>query len=474
MTNKKNLFFLLFAVSLLSSIGAEDKFFVFVITSYNNELWVEKNLESIFSQKYDNYHIFYIDDASTDATSQKVAECCSKHNKHSKLTYIRHDHNYKALYGISNTIHSYCKDEHIVVLVDGDDWLTPNPEILQSLNEIYANPEVWMTYGEFSVTSDPHGRHETAPYSSDIITKDSFRQEKFYFMPLRTFYAKLFKKVKISDFFYNKSFIHMTWDMVFGIPMLEMAQSHIYYFSTIVYVYNNTLTTNDNSRDPSQQTYFDFYIRNREPYQPITSLFDVAPFRSALYYFCNAVTNSQILTYDLQLMHSNFQPVATTVGVTKRNTNLLSTIDPAFHVLNNCYYHSWISSENANIEKERLIRSLIAIEADFIILTQNGYNRTSFPFDQAYLTLSDFIIIGKYHQPLEKNLIKKYPHISFLPLNSIGNVLDFRQSSTLIIKKEKLIKALQTARWSNNCYLSLLAIIDSIYGNEYGIFIEAD
>ena len=40
----------------------EDKHFVFIIASYNNKQWYKPNLDSVFSQKYKNYHVIYTDD----------------------------------------------------------------------------------------------------------------------------------------------------------------------------------------------------------------------------------------------------------------------------------------------------------------------------------------------------------------------------------------------------------------------------
>ncbi len=48
--------------------------FTFVITCYNCEKYVEKNLSSILEQNYDNYEIVYIDDASTDYTFEKAKQ----------------------------------------------------------------------------------------------------------------------------------------------------------------------------------------------------------------------------------------------------------------------------------------------------------------------------------------------------------------------------------------------------------------
>ena len=46
--------------------------FVVVVSSFNNDAYFERNLNSIFSQDYKNYHVIYIDDCSTDNTYANV------------------------------------------------------------------------------------------------------------------------------------------------------------------------------------------------------------------------------------------------------------------------------------------------------------------------------------------------------------------------------------------------------------------
>jgi glycosyltransferase involved in cell wall biosynthesis len=48
--------------------------FSFVIPAYNEELFIEKCLKSIFNQTYGNYEVIVVDDGSTDKTSQLVAK----------------------------------------------------------------------------------------------------------------------------------------------------------------------------------------------------------------------------------------------------------------------------------------------------------------------------------------------------------------------------------------------------------------
>src|SRR5690348_12693937 len=71
----------------------EQKPFVVVIASYNNESLYEKNLQSVFEQKYDNYRVIYIDDASTDKTYEKVTDYVAKQGKESQVTLIRNAKN---------------------------------------------------------------------------------------------------------------------------------------------------------------------------------------------------------------------------------------------------------------------------------------------------------------------------------------------------------------------------------------------
>ncbi len=40
---------------------------------------IKKNLNSIFQQKYDNFHVVYIDDASKDGTPDMVRDYAQKY-----------------------------------------------------------------------------------------------------------------------------------------------------------------------------------------------------------------------------------------------------------------------------------------------------------------------------------------------------------------------------------------------------------
>ena len=54
--------------AFLMAGAIRERSIVVIIPSYNNVRWVEKNLMSVFEQKYENFRVIYIDDCSTDGT----------------------------------------------------------------------------------------------------------------------------------------------------------------------------------------------------------------------------------------------------------------------------------------------------------------------------------------------------------------------------------------------------------------------
>ena len=118
--------------------------FIILIGSYNNEQWVESNINSILSQDYDNYKVLYYDDCSSDKTF-----CIAKNliNNNSKFTLIKNNiRKFKTWFYFN--IHEYIKLEEndILVFLDGDDMFYCE-NVLSYINEIYNQKKCWMTYG---------------------------------------------------------------------------------------------------------------------------------------------------------------------------------------------------------------------------------------------------------------------------------------------------------------------------------------
>ncbi len=247
----------------------ENKKFVVIIPSYNNEKWCERNLRSVYEQEYKEYRVIYIDDNSKDNTYERVKKYVKDHNEEHRTTLIRNKNNKGALLNLYNAIHS-CKDDEVVVTLDGDDWF-PHELVLFKLNECYANPKVWLTFGQY-LDYPSYTKGMGGPiYKNRLNDTRGFRLHEWVSTHLRTFYAGLFKKIKIKDFFYKGTFFKMGWDYTFMLPMLEMCHDCFMYIPEIMYIYNRCNPISDDRLNVHLQSQSAIYVRFKDPYMPINT-----------------------------------------------------------------------------------------------------------------------------------------------------------------------------------------------------------
>lgn len=244
----------------------KEKAFVVVIPSYNNKAWYQKNLDSIYSQKYSNYRVIFIDDASPDGTGELVKAYVKEKKQEFRTTLIQNEKRKGALANNYQAIMS-CKGREIVVEVDGDDWLYCD-QVLAYLNKIYSDPDVWVTYGQFSFhPQECVGWVEEVP--ENIIKNNIFRQHRWLTTHLRTFYAGLFHKIKKEDLLLDGEFFSMAGDLAHMFPIIEMAGPHIRFIPDVLYVYNVATQMNDHYIDASLQDKLGMIIRWRVRYWPV-------------------------------------------------------------------------------------------------------------------------------------------------------------------------------------------------------------
>ena len=250
--------------SMVLQNALEDKCFsiekklVIIITSFNNKDWYKKNLDSVFMQNYTNYRVIYIDDRSPDGTGKLVQSYIREKGQECRTTLVL-----QSEWKSQMANHYYgvymCDDDEIVCHLDGDDWLH-DEEVLKTINDIYLYHDIWITYG---LPLDSIGGRP--PRASDeimqrVIQKNAYRSEGCWaFSHFRTFYAWLFKSLKLQDLVFKGNFANMAPapDVAMMYPMLEMAGFHTKLIDRDVYVVNK--------KNPISQC-------NITPYQVISEL----------------------------------------------------------------------------------------------------------------------------------------------------------------------------------------------------------
>jgi len=238
--------------------------FIIIIPVYNAEQYIEKCMNSVLMQDYNNYNIIVIDDNSTDSTYKKLSYL---HNKYD-FELIKNDVRLNTpLANFVKGINLYSDDkEDIIVMVDGDDFLY-NDKVLSYLNDVYQDDNIYMTYGQFIPLSGSYGK-----YCKDILNFRTYRKSGNWFAGhLRTFKNKLWKLIDDKDLRNeNGEYFKVASDASYIYPLLELCgKNHVKFIDDILYVYNDLNPINDMKINTIEQLKTSKYIRDKPLYDEL-------------------------------------------------------------------------------------------------------------------------------------------------------------------------------------------------------------
>lgn len=249
----------------------KDNKFVIISTVYNKAKWVSFNINSVKQQTYTNYLAVYGYDKSTDETLKKLIY----HIEDDEKFIIHHNDNQDSQMSNFFSCYNYLKTnnlispEDIIVEVDADDWLL-HSFVMQYLNEIYQDPNIWMSYGQY--VQYPSG--ETGGHFYLHLTEDgTIRHTPFAYSHLKTYKAWLLDKVP-QEYLINpktKKYWNITADFAMCMPMVEMAgRDRIYRVDAPIYVYNNSDgADNESARRLKEQKEVEQILRQLKPLQKL-------------------------------------------------------------------------------------------------------------------------------------------------------------------------------------------------------------
>ncbi len=248
------------------------KHFVIDIASYNNKHWYKRNLDSVFIQDYPYYRVIYTDDNSPDKTGLLVEQYIKNKKQEHRVTLIKNIERKRSLANHYNAI-TQCKPEEIIVVLDGDDWFA-DKHVLSFLNEVYQDPNVWMTYGQF-INWPTYKKGYCIPTPQRLITRNRYRQHHTWIWGhLRSYHAWLAQLVKKEDLLYPEppyegQFFPSSADLALGYPMLEMAGEHAKYIDKILYIRNVATPLNNFKIYKELQIKCGQLIQAKPPYEPL-------------------------------------------------------------------------------------------------------------------------------------------------------------------------------------------------------------
>lgn len=249
-------------------IPGKDHSFVFIVTAYNAKDHCINTITSILEQTYRDFKVYYIDDGSTDNTYQTAKEFVDKYYSMAPITLI---HNKIRRGSAQNTYENIqeCENHEIIVQLEGNCFL-PDKDILKNFNNLYKVDKVWLAYGNhLETTTNTLGKCKKPCDQTFFVSMRKRYWEKPF---LKTFYAGLFRQVKLEDFFFKGKFINETFDGAYMFPMMEMAKNRIGYISDVVCHHTEDSLEEDLEKPnffiPSETQK---WICKAKPYQPINT-----------------------------------------------------------------------------------------------------------------------------------------------------------------------------------------------------------
>ena len=203
--------------------------FILLVTQRDAAPFIKRCLDSIVAQTYKNYFVIIMDDNSTDGTWEIIQTYPFQAIHTNKQKY--HCKNFVA------GINAFATNrEDIICFISGDDYLASD-DVLEHLDRVYLNPDVWLTYGNFVPTSGEYG-----PYCHALEDTRTYRRSGSWFTShLITCKKKLWDKIDDKDLRYSDgNYPNNSFDLAFMYPMVEMAGlKHSRFIEKVLYMYND-------------------------------------------------------------------------------------------------------------------------------------------------------------------------------------------------------------------------------------------
>jgi len=220
-------------------------------TTYNSGKYFDLCMNSILSQKYNNFIWCIIDDCSIDNTFDKIP------NKKNIIKMRNNIHNGGALPNLHNMYLNYCESDDISIVCDGDDWLV-NKNVLSYINDFYNKYNCMMMYGQcrWYNPESQFKRFEEKGLAYPI-SQEQFKNLRnslsWPFSHIRTFRAKAYHEIEKQDPNYDclkdengKMYTIGAGDFAVFLPVAEIVgYENIKYNDKVLYVYNRETKLNE-------------------------------------------------------------------------------------------------------------------------------------------------------------------------------------------------------------------------------------
>ncbi len=251
---------------------SDEKSIAIITPVYNAEAYIERCIRSVAAQDYTDYHMYIIDDCSTDNTVKVAKETINSLPQWQRwhFTLLQNEENLGAVANHYDTIKQLITEQYIMLL-DGDDSLVNDPTIFHMYNNLY-HEGAEFTYGSCWSMADniPLIAQE---YPPEIKANKFYRSYRFNWnMPythLRTFKSSLVKNLTKEDLQIDGKWPRAGGDTSLFYYLIERAdQNKVVCVTDIVVNYNDLNPINDYKVHAEEQNKTAAKVLNNSPFFP--------------------------------------------------------------------------------------------------------------------------------------------------------------------------------------------------------------
>lgn len=225
-----------------------------IMPIYNAEEYLDDSIQSILSQKEDNYELLLIDDGSVD-NSLKIIKKYEKENKNIRVISRKNKGILKTrLEGIENAIGEY------IMFVDADDRLPSN--VLSTYLKYLSKKKYDIIRGNYELISDKKYIKKIEFDSLKEVTKEHYEEKVYLDFLTGPKYNSIWRTLVKKDLFklYSDIMISMGDDQALVLSTLNNS-NNILLIPDIVYSYriNESSITNTKNIEKKCRNYDDIY-----------------------------------------------------------------------------------------------------------------------------------------------------------------------------------------------------------------------
>ena len=202
-----------------------------IIPAYNSESTIEKCVESVFAQNYNNVECIIVNDGSTDKTDDICQSICNNRNCVKYIKTTNHGVSHARNIGLDNATGDY------IVFLDSDDFLL-DESISSRVEKMSENALVICGLCEDSLDNSFVIDKNTFADDIQVFLLDLFYMKRYGYQGYsvnKIYSAKIIRDNKIrfsEEIYYNE-------DRLFVFEY-ALRCSHVYYVDKVLYCYVQT------------------------------------------------------------------------------------------------------------------------------------------------------------------------------------------------------------------------------------------